>query len=713
MEDLNSTSNDVFNPDDFIITNGQALDTDAPTTTDCLILPEPVETTVQIPPELTSEPTESESAVSDASSLKRPKPHDDDAEGWEMVDRKSKRPKKNKKIPQTTSSNYPSITFNFNAKLQSKISLEQLRNLVLYIFAEGVSPQWVAISNRPQFRKIVALMVPGLDEAMFKQNVDFSTYNEQFTNLDHRSRVMTSPDDYYPRLLKKEELPEVLSDFADMFPHLWPVKTPGNERYGVMRSPLGTILTATAEKTKEEKGKGVQHAKEPKGWKDQRTRITEFLAMPEDFLSNGYTVHPACISEERRQNYQYPEGWVHTFVNNWEDGDVPEDQIQQGSVTAGRDVFSLDCEMCMTGPEEYSLTRISLLGWDGSVIIDEFVKPDKPITDYLTRFSGITPELLAPVATTLADIQNKLLGILTPRSILIGHSLESDLRALQLTHPFVVDTSLIFPHHRGPPLKNGLKFLAQKYLKREIQNRMGGHDSVEDAKACLDLVRQKCEKGKTWGNHESQGENLFRRLSRTGVSYRANGGVEATGGVKVGKTSAMIDWGDPMKGPGAAATYTIGCHSDEEVLQGVLRAVQGDPVSEVIPNGGVDFTFARFRELEALQGWWNNNRSPDSLQQPPDMSTISLETCVHNLTQRIRTIYDALPKCTAFVIFNGSGDPREMSRLQAMQAQFKREYGVPGSNWDELSVKWTDVEDQALKKAVVIARNGIGFIGVK
>ncbi|KAI5923332.1 hypothetical protein F4810DRAFT_217640 [Camillea tinctor] len=706
MDDTTVIDNDPFIPEPFMISGDPIPGLDAASQVDDL---EP-----QLPVELTKEAS-AESIISDTSSLKRARPHDENDDGWEKVEKKSsKKTKKVKKIPSTASSNYPYITFNYNAKLQSKIALDQLRNLILYIFAEGVSPQWVAIGHRPQFRKIVAIMVPGLEEAMFKQDVDFATYNDPTPDFEHRSRVLTSPDDYYPRLLKKDELPEILKDFADMFPHLWPVRTPGNEKYGFMRSPMGTMLTAPSEKVKEEKSqKGLQPAKEPKGWKDERTRITEFLAMPEDFQPNGYILHPACIPAERRHHFQDPEGWVHTNVENFDDGDVPEEEIQQGSVTAGREVFALDCEMCMTGLDEYSLTRVSLVSWDGTTILDELVKPDKPIIDYVTRFSGITEEMLAPVTTTLRDIQAKLLEILHPRTILVGHSLESDLRALQLTHPFIVDTALIFPHNRGPPLKNSLKFLAQRFLKREIQKGAAGHDSIEDAKACLDLVRQKCEKGKAWGNHESQGENLFRRLTRLGTSYRANGGAEATGGVRSGKSSAMIDWGDPMKGAGAASTFPIGCKSDEEVLEGVIRAVQGDPAAEEIPAGGVDFVFARFRELEAYQGWWNRNREGSDAYQPPDLSNMSLEACVQGLAQRIKRIHDALPPCTGFLVFSGSGDPREMSRLQAMQAQFKKEYNAPGSNWDELSVKWTDTEDQALKKAVGIARNGIGFIGVK
>ena len=375
--------------------------------------------------------------------------------------------------------------------------------------------------------------------------------------------------------------------------------------------------------------------------------------------------------------------------------------------------------------------------------------------------------MLAAVTTTLPDIQKKLLDILHPRSILIGHSLNSDLTALQMTHPFVIDTALIYPHPRGPPLKSSLKWLAQRYLNREIQKGHGttgpgaGHNSVEDARTCLDLVKQKCEKGKDWGTNDSQGENIFKRITRAGIKYKNQGGSAIPSPLN-GKTSAAVDWGEPRKGPGGAANFAIGCNSDDEVMEGVIRAVQGDRDGKEIPGGGVDFVWARFRELEALKGWWNNNKTAaaeaaskedelmkdvpeytkkpiniaaaiaersnlvvsekstvdhaaalsSSLPPPVDLDTsTSLTTATAALTNRIRKIYDALPPCTAIIIYSGSGDPREMSRLQAMQSQFKREYKI--KKWDELSVKWTDNEEQALKKAARIARDGIAFVGVK
>ncbi|KAL7810532.1 hypothetical protein V8C44DRAFT_365566 [Trichoderma aethiopicum] len=664
--------------------------------------------------------------------LKRGSPHDTDDKmdsnqaEWQTVSHARKKPKK---MPRPGKGGYPALNFSSSARLQSMLNLNGLRDIVTYIFADGTAPHWISVMHRPQFRKIVAIMVPGLEEALFKEGVDYAVFNDlrdAYVDGDGDGNAFSArtPDDYYPRKLDRDALPEPLKPFADMFPHLWPVKTPGDEKHGKLNSPLATFLTAPPPKEKTSQKAGVKPAREPQGWKNERTRITEFLASAEELVENGYLIHPALLPEgQRRDEFVAPEGWVITRVNKLEDGDVPESEVEQGSITAGREVLALDCEMCMTGESEFSLTRISLVDWDGNVVLDELVKPDKPIIDYVTRFSGITEEMLAPVTTTLRDIQKKLLDILHPRTILVGHSLESDTKAIQLAHPFIVDTSIIYPHPRGAPLKSSLKWLAQKYLSREIQKGGAlGHNSIEDAKTCLDLVKQKCEKGKLWGASDSQGENLFRRLARAGTAYKAQGGDAALGGVEVGKTSAAVDWGDPSKGLGAGATHQLGCRSDDEVASNIIRAVLGDEDGAVIKAGGVDFVWGRMRELEALQGWWNKNmpdmdvdalQDSDSADSSSSPSASPLEQALTRLTERLVRIHAALPPCTAFIVYSGSGDPRRMAQLQQMHAQWRREYNTPGKKWDELSVKWTDVEEQALKRAVQKARAGVGFLGVK
>jgi RNA exonuclease 1 len=49
--------------------------------------------------------------------------------------------------------------------------------------------------------------------------------------------------------------------------------------------------------------------------------------------------------------------------------------------------------------------------------------------------------------------------------------------------------------------------------------------------------------------------------------------------------------------------------------------------------------------------------------------------------------------------------------LQQLQTQFRKEFKV--KKWDELSVKWTDTEEQLLRAAVDSARKGVGILTVK
>jgi RNA exonuclease 1 len=112
----------------------------------------------------------------------------------------------------------------------------------------------------------------------------------------------------------------------------------------------------------------------------------------------------------------------------------------------------------------------------------------------VTQYSGITASMMEPVTKTLADVHTFLLTTLPSNAILAGHSLEYDLHALKLWHGRVVDTSLLFPSPRGPLCKQSLRQLAATYLSRAIQLvHKQGHNSVEDARAALDLVHVRLE----------------------------------------------------------------------------------------------------------------------------------------------------------------------------------------------------------------------------
>lgn len=150
-------------------------------------------------------------------------------------------------------------------------------------------------------------------------------------------------------------------------------------------------------------------------------------------------------------------------------GYVTTTERDEDYVCTKKDIFALDCEMCYTvvGLE---LTRITVVDFDEKVVLDKFVQPLNRVIDYNTRFSGITEKTLStPEARTLPEIQAILLSMFHARTILVGHSLESDLKALKMIHSKVIDTSILYPHKMGPPKKRALKTLCIDYLKKIIQ----------------------------------------------------------------------------------------------------------------------------------------------------------------------------------------------------------------------------------------------------
>lgn len=343
---------------------------------------------------------------------------DDDADQWTVVGRGGKKRKTN---------NYPALVYADSYKQHSSIKLGDLQNLVLYCLANGTSPQWTAVRHHGQVNKAVVLFVPGLERGMFDGSVALDTSLEgpaQDSKLgqgldqpqngetshnvpssidgaqnDGVSRIHASPDDFLPVRLAAGNLPQPLKPLADCFEHLWPVKAPGDDKFAKVYSPLHHMLNSQIPKSQDQKAaekafKGAKPVNDQR-WESKRTPITTFMLSKDELRENDYVLHPAwCGTESEKQaemkrrvdaSQIADSGWVDTQVADLGAGDDLKFPSEQGSLTAGRTVLAMDCEMCTVQGGEAALTRISLINWDGEVFMDGLVKPDKPIIDYLTR----------------------------------------------------------------------------------------------------------------------------------------------------------------------------------------------------------------------------------------------------------------------------------------------------------------------------------------
>jgi len=103
------------------------------------------------------------------------------------------------------------------------------------------------------------------------------------------------------------------------------------------------------------------------------------------------------------------------------------------------------------------------------------VDPEKPIADFLTKYSGITREILRGVTTTTADIQQEVRKL--------------------------IDTSVIYNLTGIGHCKTRLRVLTSIFCGRNIQIAgKDGHNPIEDALAAMELVLLKLENGISYGD---------------------------------------------------------------------------------------------------------------------------------------------------------------------------------------------------------------------
>ncbi|KAF8196589.1 ribonuclease H [Pholiota molesta] len=606
---------------------------------------------------------------------------------WTKVEKRKK--KKAGRVEARVQTSHPRFMYSNTeiVKRSNAIAIDDVRDLVLHLIADAPPPNWLRIDNSNMIQKVVALLVPGLTPELLSLP-PLPTSATANPNLP-LSIPLISPADVASGAAN---IPFIASTFS----HACPTRAPGDQTR--MHSVLSSFFTGpiSGEEKKRRLTQRVQS-------EINKSDPMQYLLSLEQMIENDYPI-PSYMADV----FEKPPGWVET----------PEPATNESK--ANQKIYAIDCEMCIT-EDGKELTRVCVIDFiSGIVVYDQLVKPSKPILDYLTRWSGITAEQLNPITTTLAQVQAHILRLLSPPAanpfsttaksntdappgtpVLLGHSLESDLKALKICHPRCIDTALLYHHPRGRPLKPGLAWLTKKWCGREIQARgEGGHDPEEDARACVDLLRKKLENGPGFGEFKIDYEAIFERMARS--TGRGAGGVK----------SAVVDHGSPGVMHGAKATTAIGCKTDEEVLEGLVN---------VLPSH--QFVFGRFMALAHTLGWVTPKATSDQQPQTPlptptvpaPPSAEELAPILSALNKHLAAVHAALPPRTALVIFTGHSDPRRMSLLNVRKSAFESalKSGRTPEEIRPLGLTWSATDGRDLEEAVELARRGLLFLGIK
>lgn len=163
--------------------------------------------------------------------------------------------------------------------------------------------------------------------------------------------------------------------------------------------------------------------------------------------------------------------------------------------TPSRLALGLDCEMVYAKNDPNGLARVSLVSFTG-LVLDAYVQRSPgDILDYRTYISGVDPHhLLAENgALPFESIQDQVLDFISPDTILVGHALQNDLRALRMRHDKIVDTALLFGvaggnHRQKHKLHSLVSLMRPKVATLQSARADAAHDSRQDATWALQIA---------------------------------------------------------------------------------------------------------------------------------------------------------------------------------------------------------------------------------
>ncbi|KAH6605149.1 hypothetical protein Trco_006856 [Trichoderma cornu-damae] len=193
-----------------------------------------------------------------------------------------------------------------------------------------------------------------------------------------------------------------------------------------------------------------------------------------------------------------------------------------GSPAAGkRKAVAIACETAEAeggGNEPVSICVLDFL--TGQTLVDSFVAPSRPISDWRTHVHGTSAKSIEAAVKGnnclrgWQEARAKLFEYVDNQTVLVGYMICGDLEALRVFHKGIVDAQIlaadaIFGEDRGPqtkwPIDRVCMGLASLFIRQNATPENQKHDPLEDALASREIVLrfiQQPRKVKEWGNRE-------------------------------------------------------------------------------------------------------------------------------------------------------------------------------------------------------------------
>ncbi|TRM60239.1 nucleotide-binding protein FRT1 [Schizophyllum amplum] len=156
-------------------------------------------------------------------------------------------------------------------------------------------------------------------------------------------------------------------------------------------------------------------------------------------------------------------------------------------------IVGISCVTVGAGPrgDTDMLARVAIVGFDGNTILDVYVAPTSPVTDYREAKTGIKAAYLhSSRAQNIRTVYTTVCNILRNK-VVVGYSLWLDFAVLGIQHPAkdTRDNALYLPYRTALRTQHmaGLKTLAWRFLGRNISECY--MDPIEHARVAVDLYR--------------------------------------------------------------------------------------------------------------------------------------------------------------------------------------------------------------------------------